>query len=120
MHRDQTEVPIGLDKPQNPDPYVALEGIHRQLRHAVEDRNYSRVQDLVAQQRAVFDEAGPHHAEAVQYALPARDLAAWALTMVRLQRAHNQRALVELGALRKAHESYTQRPVRSQNGQIEG
>jgi hypothetical protein len=92
-------------------PFDALDDIHRQLRHAVEDRNYLRVQELIAQQRAVFDLAGHQHPEAQPHAVAGRDLAAWALTMVRLQRAHDQRALAETGAFKKAAESYGPEPV---------
>jgi len=102
------------------DPFIALDCIHTQLRHAVEDRNYNRVQDLVAQQRTVFEHAGPHDAEILEHAQRGRDLVIWALTMVRLQRAHDQRALLELGAFRQAYESYKPKPIRAFDCLAEG
>ena len=120
MYDEQTTVDLSVDEPPNPDAFIALDHIHTQLRHAVEDRNYGRVQDLVTQQRVVFDQADPHHPETLQQAQAGRDLAVWALTMVRLQRAHDQRALLELVAFRKADESYKPRPVHSFDCVAEG
>jgi len=112
MPYDQTTMSGCADESSNSDGFVALDCIHTQLRHAVEDRNYVRVQELVLQQRAVFETFGPQHPEAFRHAVAARDLAMWALTMVRLQRAHDQRALLELVAFKKAHESYKPKLVR--------
>lgn len=120
MSYDQTTEPQKVESPDSPDVFVALYTIHTQLRHAVEDRNYIRVQELVAQQRAVFEQAGPQHADARRHALPGRDLVVWALTMVRLQRAHDLRSLLELVAFKKAHQSYEPKPVRASNCLAEG
>lgn len=98
---------------QNPDAFAILDNLRTLLRHAVEDRNYTRVQELVSQQRAVFEQVGAQHPDARQHALVDRDLAAWALTMVRLQRAHDQHALLELVAFKKMAESYAPPPARS-------
>jgi hypothetical protein len=110
---------VSQDAPGS-DAFIALPSIHTQLRYAVEDRNYRRVQDLVAQQRTVFERAGPQHAEALQHARSGRDLVMWALTMVRLQRAHDQRALFELVAFKNAQTSYGPKPVRSFDCLVEG
>lgn len=120
MDPDQTTVAVSVEEPLSSSAFVALDRIHTQLRHAVEDRNYSRVQDLVAQQRAVFEKAGPQHAEALQHAQAGRELASWALTMVRLQRAHTQRALLELAGFKRAHESYRPKHVRPYDCHVEG
>jgi len=120
MVDEQTMALQRVDGPGSSDAFIALDGIHRQLRHAVEDRNYARVQDLVAQQRSVFEQAGPHHSGALRHARLGRDLAFWALTMVRLQRAHDQRALLELVAFKKAYESYKPKPIRAFDCLAEG
>ena len=120
MGDEQADVLQRVQEPENSDAFMALDGIHRQLRHAVEDRNYSRVQDLVAQQRSVFEQAGQHHSGVLQHARLGRDLAFWALTMVRLQRAHDQRALLELVAFKKAYESYKPKFIRAFDCLAEG
>ncbi|MGA7413969.1 MAG: hypothetical protein WBW33_26060 [Bryobacteraceae bacterium] len=109
MSHNQATAPETLDGPGESDAFLALDVLHTQLRHAVEDRNYGRIQDLVAQQRAVFEQASPQHAGALHHAVAGRDLVMWALTMVRLQRAHDQRALLELVTFKKALDSYEPR-----------
>ncbi len=120
MYHDQAGVPPRANASANPNAFLALDSIHTRLRHAVEDRNYTRVQDLVAQQREVFEQAGADHTEALRHARVARELAIWALTMVRLQRAHDHRALLELVAFKKACQSYQPKPVRAFDCLMEG
>lgn len=118
MNKDQTRpTQNGVE---NSGPFASLDGLHTQLRHAVEDRDYLRVQSLVARQRAVFDHAGHQHPEARHYALAGRDLTAWALTMVRLQRAHDQRALAELVSFKKASQSYAPEQALGVECMVEG
>ncbi len=106
MHRDRTDQKQEAYVSEDSGPFAVLDGIHREFRHAVEDRNYLRLQELVAQQRAVFDRAGHQHPEAHNYAVAGRDMVAWALTMVRLQRSHDQHAWTNLVAFKKASDSY--------------
>jgi hypothetical protein len=65
MQQDQTSLPHTADSTDNSDAFISLATIHTQLRDAVEDRNYRRIQDLVVQQREVFERAGARHAEAL-------------------------------------------------------
>ena len=104
MARDQNTLQKTLSDAS--DAFSGLDHIHRQLREAVEDRNYTLVDGLLAQQRAVFEQAGVNHPKARYHATVARDMAAWALTMVRLQHAHDQRQLFEVIVIQKASESY--------------
>jgi hypothetical protein len=120
MHDDQTTVAKQVDERGNPDAFTALEGINTRLRHAVEDRNYARVEELIAEQRDVFERASPYDPEIIPHAERARDLIIWALTMVRLQRAHDQRAISELGAFRQAYASYRPEPIRTFDRHAEG
>ncbi len=120
MQHERTGRPQLGDGTADSDAFLALDGIHTQLRHAVEDRNYTQVQNLIAQQREVFEQAGADHTEAPLHARRAHELAVWALTMVRLQRAHDQRAMCELVAFKKAHESYQRKPVRVFDCRVEG
>lgn len=111
MHHDRTAPKQESNVPEESGPFATLDSINREFRHAVEDRNYLRLQELVAQQRAVFDGAGHQHPEAHKYAMVGRELAAWALTMVRLQRSHDQHAWTNIVAFKKASESYAPEPV---------
>jgi hypothetical protein len=89
-----------------PRPFARLPEVQSDIRRAVEERNYPRVLSLVDEQQAIFRMAGRHHPETSRFAQTAHELTVWALTMVRIQRAHTESAIRQLSAAKRIADHY--------------
>jgi hypothetical protein len=92
------------NEPEN--PFARLPEVQKQIRQAVEQRNYAQVLLMVEKQRVLFHEAGYGHPEILRFARIAHELTLWALTMVRLQRAHTKSAIHRLSTMKRISNSY--------------
>jgi hypothetical protein len=88
------------------NPFARLSEVQANIRRAVEERNYPRVLSLVDEQQAIFRAAGRHHPEVPHFAKIAHELTVWALTMVRVQRAHTESAIRQLSSAKRIADRY--------------
>lgn len=87
-------------------PFARLPELQKLIRQAVEDRDYPRVLSLIEEQQAMFHEAGRGHPKTSHFAHIAHELTVWALTMVRLQRAHTESRIRQLSSAKRIADSY--------------
>lgn len=92
--------------PQEQGPFLRLPEVQKGIRRAVEERNYKAVLGLVEEQQSMFRAAGPGHPEVPHFAQRAHELTVWALTMVRLQRAHTENAIRQITSARRVADIY--------------
>jgi hypothetical protein len=98
---NQTELKAGIEH--------SLES----LRAAVEERRYQDVQIVLRNQRPLFEGLNYNDPEALDLLKQGQDLANWAITLTRVQRAHMERAYACMARLKQLDDGYFLAPVSS-------
>lgn len=90
---------------------AALEKNFNALRRAMEERRYLAVQELLAEQRALFKNLDIEDREVCELFQRAQELTNWALTLARVQHAHIERAFTSMLKLKQLDAGYLPSPV---------
>jgi hypothetical protein len=88
------------------DLLLSLQQSFADLRQAVEDRRYDDVPVVLKHQQELFNALDFKDSESFDLLKQAQDLTNWAITLVRLQRAHTERAYAHAQCLKQMGEGY--------------
>lgn len=83
------------------------------LRAAIEQRRYQDVQPILRNQRPLFESLNYNEPDALDLLKQGQDLANWALTMIRVQRAHMERSYACGARLQQLDSGYFVTPLSS-------
>jgi hypothetical protein len=89
----------------------AIECNFEALRKTIADRHYLEAQELLAEQRGLFQKLEIEDLEACELLNQARELTNWALMLARVQHAHTERAFASLLKLKQLDAGYLPSPV---------
>jgi hypothetical protein len=89
----------------------AIEQNFQAVRGAIEDRRYPDAQQLLAEQRELFQKLEFDDAGECELLNQARELTNWALMLARVQHAHAERAFASLLKLKQLDAGYMPSPV---------
>ena len=88
-----------------------IERSFNNLRAAVEERRYDDIQTILRNQAPLFETLNYNEPEALDLLKQGQDLTNWALTLVRVQRAHMERAYACRARLQQLDSGYFVTPV---------
>lgn len=81
------------------------------VRKAIEERKYTAVEALLAEQRKLFQQLDLHDESAREILNQAQDLTHWAILMTQMHHAHTEQALASVLKLKQLDAGYMPSPV---------